>query len=207
VGNGVQVSGGCSDSDTRPETSHHLGSKVAVWKRHPKVGVKRVETRRHDPHENGGCTVQDEDFVENLWVASKFRLPEAVVHNEYGRSAGAPVFGQDGATQKRGNPKEVEGVGGHQFEHSGAREARVELAQTNGHLTISVRDDGKGIPKRLTEFKPGSVGVGIGGMRQRVSELGGKLKLENTNPGTLVQVVIPNMPAEKGEQVASGIST
>ena len=93
------------------------------------------------------------------------------------------------------------------FRHSGAREARVELAQTNGHLTISVRDDGKGIPKRLTEFKPGSVGVGIGGMRQRVGELGGKLKLENTNPGTLVQVVIPNMPAEKGEQVASGIST
>jgi signal transduction histidine kinase len=93
------------------------------------------------------------------------------------------------------------------FRHSGAREARVELAQTNGHLTVSVRDDGKGIPKRLTEFKPGSVGVGIGGMRQRVSELGGKLKLENTNPGTLVQVVIPNMPAEKGEQVASGIST
>ena len=93
------------------------------------------------------------------------------------------------------------------FRHSGAREARVELAPTNGHLTISVRDDGKGIPKRLTEFKPGSIGVGIGGMRQRVSELGGKLKLENTNPGTLVQVVIPNTSAEMGEQVASEIST
>jgi signal transduction histidine kinase len=89
------------------------------------------------------------------------------------------------------------------FRHSGAREARVELAQTNGQLTISVRDDGKGIPKRLTEFKPGSVGVGIGGMRQRVSELGGKLKLENANPGTLVQVVIPNTSAKMGEQVAS----
>jgi signal transduction histidine kinase len=93
------------------------------------------------------------------------------------------------------------------FRHSGAREARVELAQTNGQLTISVRDDGKGIPKRLTEFKPGSVGVGIGGMRQRVSELGGKLKLENANPGTLVQVVIPNTSAKMGEQVASEIST
>src|SRR6266481_2190878 len=91
--------------------------------------------------------------------------------------------------------------------YTAAREARVELAQTNGHLTISVRDDGKGIPKRLTEFKPGSIGVGIGGMRQRVSELGGKLKLENTNPGTLVQVVIPNTSAEMGEQVASEIST
>jgi signal transduction histidine kinase len=87
------------------------------------------------------------------------------------------------------------------FRHSGAREVRVELAQTNGHLTISVRDDGKGIPKRLTEFKPGSVGVGIGGMRQRVSELGGKLKLENTNPGTLVQVVIPSTSAQTGEDL------
>jgi hypothetical protein len=62
---------------------------------------------------------------------------------------------------------------------------------------------GRDSMERLTEFKPGSVGVGIGGMRQRVSELGGKLKLENTNPGTLVQVVIPNTSAEKGEQLAS----
>jgi signal transduction histidine kinase len=93
------------------------------------------------------------------------------------------------------------------FRHSGAHEARVTLTQANGQLTISVRDDGKGISKRLTEFRPGSVGVGIGGMRQRVSELGGKLKLENTNPETLVQVVIPNTPAEMGEQVASEIST
>jgi len=93
------------------------------------------------------------------------------------------------------------------FRHSGAHEARVELAQTNHHLTISVRDDGKGIPKRLTEFKPGSVGVGIGGMRQRVSELGGKLKLENTNPGTLVEIVIPNAPAKIGDRTTSVIST
>jgi signal transduction histidine kinase len=64
-----------------------------------------------------------------------------------------------------------------------------------------VRDDGKGIPKPLTEFKPESVGVGIGGMRQRVSELGGKLKLANTNPGTLVQVLIPSTSAQMGEDL------
>jgi signal transduction histidine kinase len=62
------------------------------------------------------------------------------------------------------------------FRHSGAHEARVTLTQANGQLTISVRDDGKGISKRLTEFKPASVGVGIGGMRQRVIEPGGKTK-------------------------------
>jgi signal transduction histidine kinase len=38
-------------------------------------------------------------------------------------------------------------------------------------------------------------------MRQRVSELGGKLKLENTNPGTLVQVVIPSTSAQMGEDL------
>jgi glucose-6-phosphate-specific signal transduction histidine kinase len=39
-------------------------------------------------------------------------------------------------------------------------------------------------------------------MRQRVSELGGKLKLENTNPGTLVQVEgIPSTSAQMGEDL------
>jgi signal transduction histidine kinase len=89
------------------------------------------------------------------------------------------------------------------FRHSGAHEAHVTLTQANGQLTISVRDDGKGISKHLTEFKPGSVGVGIGGMRQRVIELGGKLKLENTNPGTLVEIVIPNAPAKIGDRTTS----
>jgi signal transduction histidine kinase len=92
------------------------------------------------------------------------------------------------------------------FRHSGAHEARVTLTQANGQLTISVRDDGKGISKRLTEFGRGSVGVGIGGMRQRVIELGGKPRLENTNPGTLVEIVIPNARAEIGDRTTSVIS-
>jgi signal transduction histidine kinase len=40
-------------------------------------------------------------------------------------------------------------------------------------------------------LRPGTVGIGIGGMRQRVEEFGGKLRLTNANPGTIVEVVIP----------------
>jgi PAS domain S-box-containing protein len=78
------------------------------------------------------------------------------------------------------------------FRHSGARHGRVSLTETDGRVAVTVRDDGKGIEERVIQLRPESVGVGIGGMRQRVSELGGSLKLANANPGTIVEVVIPS---------------
>lgn len=77
------------------------------------------------------------------------------------------------------------------FRHSGAHRVWVVLAQQAGKAIITVRDDGKGVEKRITQFQPGSIGVGIGGMRQRVKELGGLLRVANAHPGTLVEVVIP----------------
>jgi signal transduction histidine kinase len=56
---------------------------------------------------------------------------------------------------------------------------------------VEIRDNGKGLDEGTTKFRPGTVGVGIGGMRQRVEEFGGKLRLTNANPGTVVEVVIP----------------
>ncbi|HEY1676506.1 MAG TPA: PAS domain-containing protein [Candidatus Sulfotelmatobacter sp.] len=77
------------------------------------------------------------------------------------------------------------------FRHSGARNGCVRLLERDGHITITVQDDGKGIEERVVELHPESVGVGIGGMRQRVAELGGTLRLANANPGTIVEVVVP----------------
>lgn len=77
------------------------------------------------------------------------------------------------------------------FRHSGARNGSVALFQKNGSITVTVRDDGKGIEEQVIQLRPESVGVGIGGMRQRVTELGGTLRLSNANPGTIVEVVIP----------------
>jgi two-component system NarL family sensor kinase len=85
------------------------------------------------------------------------------------------------------------------FRHSKARQVWVALAQRDGQLAITVRDDGKGVGREITEFRPDSVGVGIGGMRQRVKEFGGEVRLSNTNPGTLVEVVMPFRSLSSGE--------
>jgi len=78
------------------------------------------------------------------------------------------------------------------FRHSGAHNGRVSVTENDGRITVAIRDDGKGIEERIVQLRPESVGVGIGGMRQRVNELGGSLRLANANPGTIVEVVIPS---------------
>jgi signal transduction histidine kinase len=82
------------------------------------------------------------------------------------------------------------------FRHSGARKTWVKLEKRESELVATVRDDGKGISSEIAEFQPASIGIGIGGMRERVKEFGGELQLRNTNPGTLVEVVIPLRAAD-----------
>jgi PAS domain S-box-containing protein len=77
------------------------------------------------------------------------------------------------------------------FRHSEASKVWITMAQREGRIVVSVRDDGKGIGKRIAEMQPDSVGVGIGGMKQRASEFGGELRLTNMSPGTLVELMIP----------------
>src|SRR5712671_890850 len=78
------------------------------------------------------------------------------------------------------------------FRHSGAHKVGISLSQKNGLIVVAVRDDGKGIGKKIVDLEPGSVGVGIGGMKQRAKEFGGELRLINTQPGTLVELTIPS---------------
>jgi PAS domain S-box-containing protein len=77
------------------------------------------------------------------------------------------------------------------FRHSEASKVRITLAQKDGVIVVGVRDDGKGIGKKVAEQQPDSVGVGIGGMKQRAKEFGGELRLTNAHPGTLVELMIP----------------
>jgi signal transduction histidine kinase len=65
------------------------------------------------------------------------------------------------------------------------------LSQKDGFILVSVHDDGKGINERVAELRPESVGVGIGGMKQRAREFGGELRLTNAEPGTLLELMIP----------------
>jgi len=77
------------------------------------------------------------------------------------------------------------------FRHSEASRAWVNLTRRENHVVVTVRDNGKGLREETVKLRPGSVGVGIGGMRQRVEEFGGELQLTNGNPGAMVEVMIP----------------
>jgi len=77
------------------------------------------------------------------------------------------------------------------FRHSEASKVWITLTQREGMIVVAVRDDGKGIGRKIAELQPDSVGVGIGGMKQRAKEFGGELRLTNAHPGTLVELMMP----------------
>src|SRR5260370_25234751 len=81
------------------------------------------------------------------------------------------------------------------FRHSGAQKVWITLNQKDGQIVVAVLDDGKGIDKRVAELRPESVGVGIGGMKQRAKEFGEELRLTNPDPGTLLELRIPSNSA------------
>ena len=77
------------------------------------------------------------------------------------------------------------------FRHSEAQKVWINLSHNNGRISVAVRDDGRGVDKRIAELRPESIGVGLGGMKQRARELGGELRLIDAQPGTLVEITIP----------------
>lgn len=91
------------------------------------------------------------------------------------------------------------------FRHSEATRGSVTLRRDSQAISVEVRDNGRGLNEDTLKFRPGSVGVGIGGMRQRVEEFGGELRLSNTNPGTLVEVMIPAEEQARERELANSI--
>jgi len=77
------------------------------------------------------------------------------------------------------------------FRHSEATKVWITLNRREGMIVVTVRDDGHGISKQIEELQPDSVGVGIGGMKQRAREFGGELRMRNAHPGTVVEILIP----------------
>jgi signal transduction histidine kinase len=77
------------------------------------------------------------------------------------------------------------------FRHSGAHHAEVTLLIEGAQVVVKVSDDGKGITDQIAGFWPGSIGVGLSGMRQRIKEFAGVLQLKNGNPGTVIEATVP----------------
>lgn len=80
----------------------------------------------------------------------------------------------------------------HQHAKSDSVDIRLEL---NGAVAVlEVRDYGQGIESEvLQKFHANGAGTGMGlaGIRERASELGGKVKMERANPGTRLDASIP----------------
>jgi signal transduction histidine kinase len=77
--------------------------------------------------------------------------------------------------------------------HAGAKSIEVVLTCSAGQVVLSVIDDGVGIsPEVLARFQSGRAsGVGLAGMRERLTELDGILEVERHARGTAVRATIP----------------
>jgi len=78
--------------------------------------------------------------------------------------------------------------------HSGGSRVRILLQGDAEQVQLEITDNGRGIPQeRLYRLRNdgSAAGVGLAGMRERVRELGGSLRVASAYPGTTVIATIP----------------
>jgi two-component system NarL family sensor kinase len=75
--------------------------------------------------------------------------------------------------------------------HSGSSAAMIRLIVDQNHVQLEVQDAGKGLPQSRADGPVDAMGVGITGMRERVKQLGGQMKIESSPRGTTVSVALP----------------
>jgi two-component system, NarL family, sensor kinase len=80
--------------------------------------------------------------------------------------------------------------------HSGSKTALIRVARAGESVRTEVQDNGNGIsPERLSEIQAQGSGVGFSGIRERIRQFHGEMKIESNGSGTSVIVSIP-MPKE-----------
>lgn len=79
------------------------------------------------------------------------------------------------------------------YRHASAQSVDIRILCSDGHVTLTVTDDGKGIPEEvLARFRDGAAsGIGLAGMRERLAEFGGEFRVESSSGGSIVEAVIP----------------
>ena len=80
--------------------------------------------------------------------------------------------------------------------HSGAAAAQVEVKAVDGSLLLRISDDGHGIQSPPSQRDP-RLGVGLLGMRERLSQLGGRLSINSDGKGTSIEAQVPVMNPSK----------
>ena len=81
--------------------------------------------------------------------------------------------------------------------HAGARRATVRVTFGDS-LTLTISDDGKGIPSGLGSAEGPQPGLGLRGMRERATLAGGTLQVSARSPrGTVVRATLPSRQADR----------
>lgn len=88
--------------------------------------------------------------------------------------------------------------------HSGSKGANIRIAREGDNVRIDIEDQGKGMsPERLAEIQSRGSGVGIRGMRERVRQFQGQMKIESGASGTHIVVRLPIPPSLSPEHHAT----
>jgi signal transduction histidine kinase len=77
--------------------------------------------------------------------------------------------------------------------HSGSQKAEIRVIRDPKEVKLVVSDEGRGVPPRVLELLSdgANLGVGIAGMRERASQLGGQLKIASGARGTTITATLP----------------
>ncbi len=91
--------------------------------------------------------------------------------------------------------------------HSGSRVAAIRVAREGNEVKVEVRDQGKGMPAGPSGASRGHrrMGVGIQGMHERITQLGGRFEIRSGKKGTTVVASVPvsSVPVQTATQVGS----
>jgi two-component system sensor histidine kinase DesK len=71
--------------------------------------------------------------------------------------------------------------------HAGARRVQVSLRGEGDAVAVSIDDDGRGAPG----WHEGRAGNGLSGMAERMTELGGQMRVTRTSPGFRIELRCP----------------
>jgi PAS domain S-box-containing protein len=91
--------------------------------------------------------------------------------------------------------------------HSGSKTASIRLEKENAEVRLQISDRGHGMPEGVTDGTAAGESVelvvGIPGMRQRLTQLGGRLEIASGTNGTTVTATVPATQAAALSQHSS----
>lgn len=76
--------------------------------------------------------------------------------------------------------------------HSGSKTASIRMARNQNGISLEIQDQGAGIPPdKLSRLQAQGSGVGIRGMRERVRQCDGDMRIESNDRGTTISFKFP----------------